>query len=79
MLMRLTETKPDIKYRIFTLELSDALLSYYRQAGVYPDATIEIIAHRDTNNGGTVAIDALNGFRYNIHNNIAHNIIVEGE
>jgi Fe2+ transport system protein FeoA len=75
--MRLTETTPTKKYRIFTITLPDNMVSYYRSAGVYPDAIVEIIAHRATHSGGTVALDALNGFRFNIHNDYAHDIIVE--
>jgi Fe2+ transport system protein FeoA len=77
MLKRLTETEIKHRYRIFTIELTDTLLGYYRNVGIYPDAIVEIIAHRETNSGGTVAVDALNGFRFNIHNKFAHNIIVE--
>jgi Fe2+ transport system protein FeoA len=70
---RLTEAAIGTKYRVFTIQLPQHMVSYYRSAGVYPNAKIEVIALR----GPVVSVHTSTDFRFGIHNDIAHHIIVE--
>ena len=70
---RLTEAQIGTKYRVFTIQLPQHMVSYYRSAGVYPNAKLTVIAVR----GQVVSVHTSTDFRFGIHNDIAQHIIVE--
>lgn len=76
-MMRLTETVDGVRYRIFTMELPDRDLDFYRKANVYPLQEIKVFKHYEWPHGKTVVVEPVGGQRFNIGYKIAYNIIVE--